>query len=124
MRTESAISSPFTAQELGRWRARLADLRRILVEDAARLAADSFSMETSSGDPTTVAQPQEVALAALEDERDMLKLIDRAIAKIDGKGPTPFGICEKTGARIEVDRLDLMPWTAVSVKGSKVAERG
>jgi RNA polymerase-binding transcription factor DksA len=104
--------------ELVAWRQRLIDLRRKLVDDAARLAEDSFSQETCAGDPTSVAQPQEVALAALEDEREMLRLIDHALAKIDGKVMTPFGICEQTGGRIESDRLELMPWTTVSVKGA------
>jgi RNA polymerase-binding transcription factor DksA len=59
--------------------------------------------------------------AALREPPDAgatLRLIDRALAKIDGRGPLPFGLCEHTHRPIGAERLRLMPWTPFSIEGA------
>jgi RNA polymerase-binding transcription factor DksA len=59
--------------------------------------------------------------AALREPPDgggTLRLIERALAKLDGRGPLPFGLCEHTRRPIGRERLRLMPWTPLSIEGA------
>jgi hypothetical protein len=47
-----------------------------------------------------------------------LRLIERALAKLDGRGPLSFGLCEHTRRPIGRERLRLMPWTPLSIEGA------
>ena len=106
-RRQPAMSSSETAM----WRQRLRAIRANLVDDLVAVEHDALSDENPQGDPTAVAQPLEVELAEADNTRALLADVDAALAKLDGKGRLPFGVCEITGERIEPDRLDLVPWT-------------
>jgi RNA polymerase-binding transcription factor DksA len=118
----SVLRSPFDEFRLAAWRRRLETMRRSVLDDLAGLAEEAFADETpGSADPTPVAQPQPLALEEQANEREILALIDAAIARIDGRG-VPFGICERTGKPIEAERLELVPWTPYSAEGARLAE--
>lgn len=121
--SQAATTSPFTAKELASWRQRLVRLRKSILADLASLSSQAYSDETpGTADPAIALQPQEIVLTEIDDAREVLKLIDNAVAKIDGRNRIPFGICERTGAVIEPERLDLMPWTTVSAVGARLLE--
>ena len=54
-------------------------------------------------------------------KREFLKLreIDEALARIDNGS---FGICEETGELIEEKRLEVQPWTRMSLEAAKEIE--
>jgi RNA polymerase-binding transcription factor DksA len=59
----------------------------------------------------------------LADDRErVLRLIDRALAKLDGRLDLPYGVCEITREPIAPERLELMPWTPVSIAGATELE--
>jgi hypothetical protein len=88
----TAEASPFTAAELELWRGSLLEHRAALLRE-----------------PRPDRDP---------DHDELLALIDRALAKIDGRGPLPFGLCEHTRRPIGRERLELMPWTPLSIEGA------
>jgi RNA polymerase-binding transcription factor DksA len=116
--------SPFTIPQQLRWRRCLERMRAVLTDDFDRLSSQAFVAEKpGSGDPSTVEQPQEIVFAALDAARERLILINNALAKLDGAGDVPYGICEQTFEPIEVERLDLMPWTPLSALGADMTEK-
>ncbi len=115
---------PFSERECAKWRRRLDALQTALNQDFKDLSAEAFIAEKpGSGDPSNVEQPQEIVFAALDDTRDRMEMVSRALAKLDGGGVVPFGICELTFEPIEPERLELMPWTPVSKEGASLIER-
>jgi RNA polymerase-binding transcription factor DksA len=57
---------------------------------------------------------QDFSLSLLEGETELVREIDDAIAKIDGHGELPFGLCERCGEEI-ADRGEEAvetPWIA------------
>jgi len=118
---ESKPSSPFTTAELAGWRRRLLAQRKDLLSDIAQLSAES-ELDESAGACDPVALPQELALEELDEARSTLLQVDRALARIDGLEMLPFGICAETGAAIERERLELMPWTSLSSRGARLRE--
>ena len=64
---------------------------------------------------------QEFTLGLVEKERNLVREINRALAKIqDGS----FGICEGTGKPISKPRLEAQPWTRYSIEWARQLERG
>jgi len=64
---------------------------------------------------------QEFTLGLVEKERNLVREINRALAKIqDGT----FGICEGTGKPINKPRLEAQPWTRYSIEWARQLERG
>jgi RNA polymerase-binding transcription factor DksA len=123
--TAAAISAPpFSAVESADLRAELIALRRALLDDAASAVGSAMIDQTAAAGRTAAAQPSEVSLAELRDVAAHLRDADGAIARIDGGGDVPFGICAGTGEAIEPERLRLMPWTPVSLAGARAREAG
>lgn len=115
---------PFSERERLKWRQRLDAMQTTLSEDFKELSAEAFVAEKpGSGDPSNVEQPQEIVFAALDDTRQRMELVNKALAKLDGDGAVPFGICELTFEPIERERLELMPWTPLSKAGARLVER-
>jgi RNA polymerase-binding transcription factor DksA len=101
---------------------------RTLEQQRSRLLADSDLLaDEAASDPSSTRdggkQAIEVAIGAREDVQVTVQLIDAALAKLAGLGAVPYGICEETGEPIERERLDLMPWTPVSVRGARLRGR-
>jgi RNA polymerase-binding transcription factor DksA len=120
------MSSPFTAQQLRAWRGRLVAVRDGLVGDLERLAAESAS-DAESPPPTAAREAVPVldeTLATSDNAEAIIAEVDRALRRIDRAEPCPFGICEATGAVIEPERLELMPWTAWCARAAARAEGG
>jgi RNA polymerase-binding transcription factor DksA len=117
------LNPPFSIAELASWRTRLIDQARSLRADVGALEAESVPQERVApnhhlpeGGAELQAADIDASAAAADD--DILRLVLRALDKIETGRPVPFGICELTGARIERDRLELMPWTPVCAAAS------
>jgi RNA polymerase-binding protein DksA len=64
---------------------------------------------------------QEFTLGLVEKERNLLREINRSLAKIqDGT----YGICEGTGKPINKPRLEAQPWARFSIEYARQLERG
>jgi RNA polymerase-binding transcription factor DksA len=122
-------ASPFSAAELGDWRAQLVARRRTLGSDIESLQDDAQPTERVSissnhlAEGASDAQEQDLSVIAADSEKDLLWQIDRALRKIDTGKPIPFGLCEHTRQPIRRERLELMPWTPFSAEAAEHAER-
>ncbi len=120
--------SPFAKGELAEWRSRLIKVRTQYSDDIQGLHQDAMEAEDGHTTPNHIAERgsdadmQDVALNIAGDEKNTLWLIDRAIRKIDTGRPLAFGLCEYTRQPIGRNRLDLMPWTPLSIEGAQYCE--
>lgn len=121
-------TSPFSEKELQTWRRRLLAKGQEISGDIADLLREVNDVEPGNPMPTHPADRgsetdfQEFSLSTVQDEGDLLWQIERAIRKIDTGRPMPFGLCEHTGKPIERSRLNLMPWTPLSVEAVEAME--
>jgi len=121
-------ASPYGPERIAQW-------RRTLVAEMRRLGSDldALDVEHDGEDEGTVANhpadeasdQQEQTVTGVEAEATgaTLRLVQRAIDKIDHGRPVPFGLCELTGRQIEHERLQLMPWTPFCRQASEQVER-
>lgn len=130
---QHATRSPFSPEELQQWRRLLVEKGVEITGSIADLRQEAVDLEsaTSTTVPTHLADraseaefaAQDLALAG--DEAELLWQIRRALDKIDTGNPIAYGLCEYSGKPIEVERLDLMPWTPLSLAGvTEMQERG
>ena len=122
------VSGPFTcpydAEELGEWRKILLERRHEISSDIGALEKDAMEAEDGHTTPLHAAERgsdadlQDVSLGLAGEEKDLLWQIDRALRKIDVKSPLPFGICEYNKQPISKPRLQLIPWTPLSIEGA------
>jgi RNA polymerase-binding transcription factor DksA len=121
-------AAPFTAAELKEWREILIRARSQYSDDIQGLQHDAMDAEGGHTTPIHSAErgsdadAQDVALNIAGDEKNTLWLIDRALRKIDEGKPIPFGLCEHTRQPISRNRLQLMPWTPLSIEGAQYCE--
>jgi DnaK suppressor protein len=66
---------------------------------------------------------QEKALLLLGRSSDMLAEIDEALRRLY-KEPETFGRCEECNREIELERLDVVPWTRLCAEHQARAEGG
>jgi RNA polymerase-binding transcription factor DksA len=118
------FTSPFTAEELSKWRSRLMAQRYQVSNDIADLEKDAMEAEDGHTTPLHAAERgsdadlQDVSLALAGQEKDLLWQIDRALRKIDVGRPIPYGLCEHTREPINKNRLEAIPWTPLSIEGA------
>ena len=114
----------------------LEHFRDLLLAKRRELVGDMSSMErealrTSAGtnlstlpihmaDMGTDNYEQEFTLGLVEKERNLLKEINTALAKIQNG---TFGLCEGTGKPIGRPRLEAQPWARFSIEWARKLER-
>jgi RNA polymerase-binding protein DksA len=119
-----------SSKELEQYREALFAKRRELVGDMSQMEREALRSAGSSNlsnlplhmaDMGTDNYEQEFTLGLVEKDRQLLREINQALAKIqDGS----FGICEGTGKPIGKARLDIMPWARFSVEYARQKEQG
>lgn len=125
---EKPPKSPFNAEELKKWRRILSKRRAEVLGDIGALEAEAMDMEdghiapTHQADRGSDADLQDTSLRMAENEKVLLWQIDRALGKIDTGEPVPFGLCEHTRKPIPKTRLNLIPWTPLSIEGATYME--
>ena len=73
-------------------------------------AGELSRMPTHLADAASDTQEAEKDLANANRESRQLTLIDDALRRLR-EDPDAYTTCERCGARIEVERLELVPWT-------------
>jgi RNA polymerase-binding protein DksA len=117
------------SKELEHFRDLLLAKRRELVGDMS--AMEREALRTSGGtnlstlpihmaDMGTDNYEQEFTLGLVEKDRNLLKEINSALAKIMNG---TFGLCEGTGKPIGMARLEAAPWAKFSIEWARKLER-
>jgi RNA polymerase-binding protein DksA len=118
------------SRELEHFRDLLLDKRRELVGDMSSMEREA--LRTSGGtnlstlplhmaDMGTDNYEQEFTLGLVEKDRNLLREINSALAKIQNG---TYGICEGTGKPISKPRLEAQPWARYSIEYARQRERG
>jgi RNA polymerase-binding protein DksA len=116
-------------RELEHYRELLLAKRRELVGDmnsmeteALRTAGSNLSnLPLHMADMGTDNYEQEFTLGLVEKDRNLLREINQALAKIQNG---TYGICEGTGKPISKVRLEAYPWAKYSVEYARMKEKG
>jgi DnaK suppressor protein len=74
-------------------------------------------------DQGTDSMEQEKNMLLLQMESERLTYIDNALTRLY-KEPDTFGRCELCGQAIELERLDVVPWTRFCVEHQEQSESG
>jgi len=120
--------SPFSPSELRTWRAILLQKRAELADDIVDLRKDAMEVEDGHTTPNHIAERgsdadlQDMSLGMADQEEAILYQLDRAIRKIAAGRPNAYGLCEHTGEPVALSRLELMPWTPLSIQGAEYME--
>ena len=115
---------PFPPDELLKWRQILMAKRHEVTDDIAGLVKDAMDAEDGHTTPNHIAERgsdadlQDLSLGVAGEEKDVVWQIDRALRKIDANRPIPFGLCEQSKEPIPRTRLQLIPWTPLSIEGA------
>ena len=114
----------------GEFRLLLLSKRRELVGDMSSMEREALRSAQGSNlsnlplhmaDMGTDNYEQEFTLGLVENERNLLREINGALAKImDGS----YGICEGTGKPISKVRLEAQPWARFSIEYQNKMEKG
>ncbi len=124
----NGLNSPFGKQELADWRRQLLEHRLEISQDISHLEQGAMEAEDGHTTPNHIAERgsdaemQDMSLGLAGEEQIVLWQIDRALRKIDSGIPVPFGVCEHTKQVIPKTRLQLIPWTPVSIEGMNYVE--
>ena len=118
------------SRDLEHFRELLLAKRRELVGDMSQMEREALRSTTGTNlsnlplhmaDMGTDNYEQEFTLGLVEKDRQLLREINQALAKIqDGT----YGICEATGKPIGRPRLEAQPWAKYSIEYARQLERG
>ncbi len=117
-----------SAKELEHFRALLLEKRRELLGDVSSMEREALrsgntnlsNLPLHMADTGTDNYEQEFTLGLVEKDRQLLREIQVALAKIqDGS----YGICEGTGKPIAVPRLEAQPWAKYSIEYARQLEK-
>ena len=97
------------------------DLLRQIGEIEARYSGEEKVEETADeGEPETITTDRERDLSLLENAKDLLDQVDRALKKIvDGT----YGVCANCGKRVEAARLKALPHASLCISCKRLEER-
>ena len=114
----------------------LEDLRQSLLSERAELEAQLTELETSSfgtsqsdlsgevafdeeyADAGTATFEREKDESLTDNARDLLRKIDKALARMDAG---TYGFCERCGKPIEKARLKALPYATLCIKDAQAA---
>jgi DnaK suppressor protein len=117
-------------RELEHYRELLLAKRRELVGDMSSMEYEALRSTTGSNlsnlpihmaDMGTDNYEQEFTLGLVEKDRQLLREINSALAKIQNGN---YGLCEGTGKPISKPRLEAQPWAKYSIDYARELEKG
>lgn len=116
-------------RELERYRSMLLRKRAELIGDIATIE-DEALRQSGSGSLSHLPQhmaeqgtdvfDQSLSLDLAQVDRNLIREIDAALARIDAG---TYGICELTGKPIKAERLEELPWARYSIEAARERER-
>lgn len=126
-----AAKSPYTKKELDDLRERLLEERAELeaqletIEEASFSATQSdmsgeVSFDDENADAGTFTFERERDLSIENNIRDLLRKIDRALGRMDGK---TYGMCDRCGKPIEKARLKALPYVDLCIRDAQAQTR-
>jgi DnaK suppressor protein len=119
----------FNSRELEHFRDLLLAKRRELIGDMSAMEREALRSTGNSNlsnlpihmaDMGTDNYEQEFTLGLVQKDRDLLREINAALAKIQNG---TYGICEGTGKPINKERLEYQPWARYSIEYARMLER-
>ena len=122
-----------SAEALDEFRQLLLDKRRELVGDVTQLESQVMGRNGPGGGSGSSSMPihmadlgsdtweQELTLGLIENERTLLREIDEALDRIEGK---TYGICLATNRPITKSRLRAKPWAKYCIEYARKRELG
>ncbi len=126
--TNGSPKCPFKKDELKKWRGILCAKLEDINADINDLMRDAMDFEDGHTTPThqadrgTDVDMQDMSLGNIGNESEIRWQIKRALRKIDHEQPLPYGICEHTGKPIPKIRLQVIPWTPLSIEAVQAME--
>ena len=126
-----ATKSPLSKKEIGDLRAALVEERRVLKDQFDELEQSTFSTNQSDltgemgfdeeyADAGTATFERERDLSLVNNLRDLMERIDKALVKI---GEGTYGLCDRCGKPIEKLRLRALPYANLCIKDKQAEER-
>ena len=123
--------SPLTAKEISELRERLVEERKDLQAQYDELEESSFAANQSDltgemgfdeeyADAGTATFERERDLSLVNNLRDLIERIDKALVKID---EGTYGLCDRCGKPIEKARLKALPYANLCLKDKQAEER-
>src|SRR5438477_738632 len=131
MATTKFPKSPFTKKELDDLRERLTEEHAELDAQLATFEENTFAATQSdmtgevafddeTADAGTATFERERDLSIENNVRDLLRKVDRALARIDAG---TYGICERCGKPIEKARLKALPYVDLCIQDAQAQSR-
>jgi RNA polymerase-binding transcription factor len=123
--------SPLTKKEIQELKEKLLAERKDLQAQLDELEESSFSSDQSEisgemgfdeeyADAGTATFERERDLSLVNNLRDLMERIDKALAKID---EGTYGLCDRCGKPIEKLRLKALPYANLCIKDKQAEER-
>lgn len=120
--------SPFGKRDLDRFRQILVQKRAELVGDVSMMekqalrgdAGSLSNMPSHLAEQGSDASDQSLSLDLAAADRKLIREIDDALKRIEAG---TYGICERTGKPIKVERLEELPWARFSIEAARELER-
>jgi DnaK suppressor protein len=123
--------TPLTKSEISELRQRLVEERDALREQYQELEESTFSTNQSDltgemgfdeeyADAGTATFERERDLSLVNNLRDLMERIDKALAKMD---EGTYGLCDRCGKPIEKLRLKALPYANLCIKDKQAEER-
>jgi DnaK suppressor protein len=127
----ATTKSPLTKKETADLKERLEAERRDLQQQLEELEESTFSAAQSDltgemgfdeeyADAGTATFEREKDLSLVNNLRDLMERIDKALAKI---GDGSYGLCDRCGNPIEKLRLKALPYANLCLKDKQAEER-
>jgi DnaK suppressor protein len=126
-----AMKSALSKKEIGELRTRLVEERRDLQGQFDELEQSTFSTNQSDltgemgfdeeyADAGTATFERERDLSLVNNLRDLMERIDKALVKI---AEGTYGLCDRCGKPIEKLRLKALPYANLCIKDKQAEER-
>ncbi len=127
----ATTKSPITKKELDDLKARLVSERKDLEAQYTELEESTFATNQSEltgemgfdeeyADAGTATFERERDLSLVNNLRDLMERIDKALAKMD---EGTYGLCDRCGRPIEKLRLKALPYANLCLKDKQAEER-
>jgi DnaK suppressor protein len=109
-----------TKKELHRYRNQLVELRDRLTEAVLRLSETVRTDAQPVGEHDRhVSESPDMELIAEQDEENIRRQVVEALKRLDGG---TFGLCQRCGGEIGLERLDAAPYTPYCVECERKVE--
>lgn len=96
-----------------------ADILNRVMDARKNLSNSEDGKAGDEGDQTVRALAESEMLSQNERLRHQLMEIENALGRIQNG---TYGVCEETEEPIEIDRLQAIPWTRLSIEGAEIRE--